>query len=219
MKKVFAINGSPRANGNTKFLLESFIKGAETNNADIKQYNANDLDIKNCTGCLRCNLIKKCSLRNDDWNKISTEILESDIIVFASPVYFHHFPAPVKTILDRFRSFIKVQITEESIKHTPWHEWNKDFVLILSMGSSDVIDAEPIIELFEYITDILGPNNKLHVITANRLAVNKLITMNQNELETLYKKLEIPVRLAKKDAEINSKTLTKAFDLAKNLSY
>lgn len=218
MKRVFAINGSPRANGNTKFLLESFLQGAEQNNSEIKQYKAGELNIKNCTGCLRCNMIKKCSLRDDDWAKISQEILESDVIVFASPVYFHHFPAPVKTILDRFRSFIKVQITEESIKHTPWQKWNKDFVLLLSMGSSDVSDAKPIIELFEYIKEILGPNNKLHVLTSTRLAVNKQITMNESELEMLYRKLDIPVHLAKIDAEINSINLIKAFDLAKRLS-
>lgn len=219
MKKVFALNGSPRANGNTKFLLKSFIKGAETNNADIKQYNAIDLDIKNCTGCLRCNLIKKCSLRNDDWEMISQDILDSDVIVFASPVYFHHFPAPVKAILDRFRSFINVQITEESIKHTPWQEWNKDFVLLLSMGSSDVVDAKPIIELFEYITDILGPNNKLHVITARRLAVNKQVIMNQKDLELLYCKLHIPENLAADDAKKNNEKLTQCENLGVQLTY
>ncbi len=218
MKKIFAINGSPRPSGNTKFLLDAFLRGAEENSAKSTVYRANEINIKNCTGCLRCNLIKKCSIRDDDWENISRNILDSDIIVFASPVYFHHFPASVKAILDRFRSFIKVQITIESIKHEPWVEWKKDFVLILSMGSSDSIDAKPIIDLFEYISSILGPNNKLHVITATRLAVNKQINMQSQELEDLYSKLHIPVELAKTDSNLNKKRLMECYELGNKLS-
>jgi multimeric flavodoxin WrbA len=218
MKKIFAINGSPRPLGNTKFLLDSFLNGADDNNAKATVYLSNEINIKNCTGCLRCNLIKRCSIKNDDWEDISRNILDSDIVVFASPVYFHHFPASAKAIIDRFRSFIKVQITEESIKHEPWVEWKKDFVLILSMGSSDEIDAKPIIDLFEYITKILGPNNKLHVITATRLAVNKQINMQSQELEDLYRKLHIPVKLAKPDSNLNKERLIECYKLGNKLS-
>lgn len=218
MKKIFAINGSPRANSNSGLLLDSFLDGAKKNHASIIQYEANKLNIKNCTGCLRCNLIKRCSLRDDDWEKISSEILGSDVIVFASPVYFHHFPAGVKTIIDRFRSFINVQITEKSIIHTPWQEWKKDFVLLLSMGSSDPVDAKPIIELFEFMIDVLGPENRLHAIQCTRLAVRRQIKMTREELEVLYPKLQIPVKLAEEDVVRNAAYLRKASELGRELT-
>ncbi|PLW92236.1 MAG: hypothetical protein C0592_11680 [Marinilabiliales bacterium] len=218
MKKIFAINGSPRANSNSGLLLDSFLNGATKSHAGITQYRTNELNIKNCTGCLRCNLIKRCSLRDDDWEKISHEMQASDVIVFASPVYFHHFPAGVKTIIDRFRSFINVQITEESIIHTPWHEWKKDFVLLLSMGSSDPVDAKPIIELFEFMIEVLGPESRLHVIAGTRLAVSRQITMTREELEVLYPKLQIPVELAEKDAAVNKQILTTANELGAQLA-
>ncbi|MDD3722866.1 MAG: hypothetical protein PHW92_10360, partial [Lutibacter sp.] len=69
MKKVFTINGSPRHNGNSGILLDAFIKGSEQNDVELISYNAKDLNISGCTGCLRCNLIKRCSIRNDDWEK------------------------------------------------------------------------------------------------------------------------------------------------------
>jgi hypothetical protein len=73
--------------------------------------------------------------------------------------------------LDRFRPFNHVQITETGLEHTPWQEWKKDFVLLLTMGSPDPSDAKPVIDLFDFVKSILGHGNKLHVITATRVAV------------------------------------------------
>jgi hypothetical protein len=184
-------------------MLDAFLEGAAKNNSQIEKYDINKLNIKACTGCLRCNLIKSCSIRNDDWSLVSKSILDADVLVFAGPVYFHHFPGSVKVLLDRFRSFINVKITQESLIHTAWHNWQKDFVLLLSMGSSDSADAKPIIELFEFMCEILGSQNKLHVITATRLAVSKQISFNATELQELYKKLGLPQELAINDADRN----------------
>lgn len=218
MKNVFILNGSPRPSGNTSYLIEYFKSGAEKNKAFLQVANANELNLAFCNGCLRCNLIKRCSIKTDDWPEMSDKILQSDILVFASPVYFHHFPASVKAILDRFRSFVKVTITEDSLDHQAWTEWDKDFVLLLTMGSSDDRDAQPIIELFDYMVNMLGINNRLHIITATRLAVIHQINKNQEELEKLYKKLQLPVELAKNDVAENRLSIGKAYQLGYNLT-
>jgi hypothetical protein len=218
MKKVFAINGSPRHNGNSGILLDAFLKGTMQNDVELISYKAKDLNIYGCTGCLRCNLIKRCAIRNDDWEKISAEIIASDVIVIASPVYFHHFPASVKSIVDRFRSFIKVTITEKSIEHIPWTNWEKDFVLLLPMGSSDSVDAKPIVELFEFMTEILGTANKLHVVTATRLGVSAQISFGKEQLEELYKKIQFPICLAENDYIKNQRILNECFELGNRLT-
>ena len=151
MKKIVAFNGSARVNGNTHFLLKSFLEGAEKSGAEIEKVNAHEINLDYCTGCLRCNLIKRCSIRGDEWNELSAKILESDVLVFATPIYFHHVSGQLKKIIDRFRSFVHVQITESGLKHTPHLEWDKDFVLLMSLGSSSDADAKPVIELFKYI--------------------------------------------------------------------
>jgi len=218
MKKVLALNGSPRRTGNTSSLLNYFLKGVSVNTGNFQEKVVHDLNIEYCKGCLRCNLIGRCSLRDDDWAGLSREILESDVLVFASPVYFHHVSAPLKAIIDRFRSFVKVQITESGLQHTPWQEWNKDFVLLLSMGSSDQSEARAIIELFEFMTSILGSGNKLHVISATRLAVIRQVEKTTDELKILYPKLNLPERLALKDYKKNQEILGACFNLGESLT-
>jgi len=218
MKKVLVLDGSTRKQGNTSILIEHFLNGAKNNTDQIDHVIAQDLKIDYCNGCLRCNLIKRCSISGDDWNELSQKIAEADVLVFASPIYFHYVSAPLKKIIDRFRSLVHVQITEQAVKHTPWQKWNKDFVLLLSMGSSDDIDAQPVVDLFEYMKEVMGEENRLHVIKATRLAVIKQISKPEDELSQLYTKLSIPEKLAKNDAIKNQKILNTCFDLGNKLS-
>ena len=218
MKNILAISGSPRKNSNSTILMENFIKGAKDGNANIIIRDINDLNIKPCTGCLRCNLVKKCTLRNDDWELLKDEILNSDILVFAAPVYFHHLPGPLKTLIDRFRSFVHVQITETGLVHTPHTNWNKKFVLLLTMGSGDIQDAEPIKDLFEFLTNTLGENNELFIKCGTRLAVAGQLIKSEYELESLYEKLGLGFELADKDFLRNRELIDECFDLGKDLS-
>ena len=218
MKKVLVLDGSTRKQGNTSILIEHFLNGAKSNTDQIEHVIAKDLKIEYCNGCLRCNLIKRCSISGDDWADLSQKITEADVLVFASPIYFHYVTSPLKLIIDRFRSLVHVQITEQAVKHTPWQKWNKDFVLLLSMGSSDHIDAQPVVDLFEYMKEVMGEENRLHVIKATRLAMIKQITKNEDELHQLYTKLNIPEHLAKNDVIKNHKILENCFELGKNLT-
>ncbi|UCH13027.1 MAG: flavodoxin family protein [Bacteroidales bacterium] len=218
MKKVLALNGSMRRNGNTSILLRHFLNGAGNSTGAVEEIIAHDINLEYCRGCLRCNLIGKCSVNDDDWVEISSKILDADVIVFASPIYFHHITASLKKVIERFRSFVHVQITETGLKHTPREEWNKDFVLLLCMGSSDVSDSDPVIELFKYIKSILGPKNRLHIITATRLAVVNQVSKTEAELEKLYPKLNLPANLAKEDYRKNQKVIKQCFELGKGLA-
>ncbi|MFK5949402.1 MAG: flavodoxin family protein [Methylococcales bacterium] len=218
MKKILILDGSTRKMGNTSILLHHFIDGAKNNTENIEQVQAKNIDIKYCNGCLRCNLIKRCSIRDDDWVDLSEKIDEADILVFASPIYFHYVSAPLKNIIDRFRSFIHVQITETGLIHTPFKKWNKDFVLLLSMGSSDDSDAQPVIDLFEYMKEVLGDENRLHVIKATRLAVIKQVQKTEKELKELYPKLQLDENLAENDFIKNREVLSQCFELGKKLS-
>ena len=218
MKKVLTFNGSPRKQGNTSLLLQHFHDGVKQHTNLVEEINTHDIELKYCCGCLRCNILGKCATTGDDWENISKKIHEADVLVFATPIYFHHVTAPLKMLIDRFRSFIHVQITETGLIHTPHKKWNKDFVLLLCMGSSDAKDAKPVIDLFNYMTSILGSENKLHVITATRLAVVKQVIKNEEELKLLYSKLKLPVHLAKEDAKQNKEILKQCFQLGKILT-
>lgn len=216
--RILAFNGSPRPTGNSAHLLDRFAAGTAKNGVTTEVIHPHTLNLKPCTGCLRCNVLKRCSIRDDDWTWLNEKILAADVLVFASPVYFHHLPAPLKSVIDRFRSFIHVAVTETGLAHTPWTEWKKSFVLILSMGSSDDRDAAPVEDLFRFMTSILGPGNRLHTLKATRLAVTKQVVRSREELAQLYEKMQLPALLADKDYERNRELLRQCEALGERLS-
>jgi NAD(P)H-dependent FMN reductase len=215
--KVLAFNGSPRKKGNTSLLLSELLRGVRDAGGQSESLVAQDLNLKYCTGCLRCNVLRRCALSGDDWQALSEKILAADALVFASPVYFHHLTSPLKKIIDRFRSLIKVQITQESIRHTPWTPWDKHFVLLLCMGSSDSADAQPVIELFKFMTGILGHDNTLEVISGTRLAVAGQVARPADDLADLYEKLGLPATLAVDDSRRNRELLQRCYDAGRRL--
>ena len=101
MKQVFAFNGSPRKKGNSTIMLQYFLDGVNDASGTSEVVQADEIHLEYCKGCLRCNVLGRCSNENDDWKSMSEEILNSDVIVFASPIYFHHLTASLKKIIDR----------------------------------------------------------------------------------------------------------------------
>jgi hypothetical protein len=110
-----------------------------------------------------------------------------------------------------------VRITEDGLHHTPWHQWRKQFVLLLCSGSPNSADAQPVIDLFTFITRALGEENTLLPIVATRLAVVKQVTMTEEELHILYDKLELPAHLVKEDYLRNQKLLQRCYGIGKEL--
>jgi multimeric flavodoxin WrbA len=104
MKTILGIMGSPRRNGNTHILLSKILEGAEAEGARGDILFLNDLVIQECNGCHACWQGKECS-KDDDMNGIYPRIIESDGIVFGTPVYWYGPTALMKGFIDRFVFF------------------------------------------------------------------------------------------------------------------
>ena len=215
--KILAINGSPRRNGNTATLLAELRRGAEENGALYEELTADQVNLEYCTGCLRCNLIKRCAIKNDDWPTLSEKILNADALVVGSPVYFHHVTAPLKKIIDRFRSFMHVQMTETGLVHTPWQQWEKHFVLILSLGNQVTDDALPVEDLMKFITRTLGPRNHLTTIIGLGLGKSNQLRMTEDQLQEYYTKINLPIHLAAPHYRRNQELLEECYRLGKRM--
>lgn len=209
---------APGGGGNSTILLEAVKEGVLAGGGEWAQYDTERMNLKSCRGCLRCNLFRRCVIKGDDWTDLSAEILAADGLVFASPVYFHHVTSSMKKLLDRFRSFIHVQITETGLIHTPWVEWEKRFVLLMTLGAPTEEDAEPVKTLFSFIGETLGEGNRLETLIATRLATAGQIRFSLKELEELYPKLKLPVELAEGDWRRNRDALEKAYKLGLGLA-
>ena len=98
--KVLGIFGSPRKGGNTERLLEETLKGAEKEGADVERLHIVRFHITPCTECLQCLEKGECVIQ-DDMQKIYPKLLESDIIILASPIFFYGITAWAKALVDR----------------------------------------------------------------------------------------------------------------------
>lgn len=212
--RSLVISGSPRVNGNTAAMAAAFSRGA-ADAGMVETFDAVTADIRPCRGCLRCNLIKRCAINGDAWDGLSQSIQEADAVVFATPIYFHHVSAPMKAVLDRFRSFVHVRITETGTEYSPHAPWKKRIILLAAMGSSDRADAAPVIDLLSFMTRMLGEGNSFTSVCATRLAVNRQIMMGAQELTQLYRKLGLPSALAADDAAKNAAALERCCRLGK----
>jgi multimeric flavodoxin WrbA len=101
--KITAIIGSPRKDGNCNILVDEAIKGAEENGAEVTKYYLDDLKIEPCHACGHCGNGIDCKTI-DDATEVINQILESDNIIFATPIYYGYMTAQAKTLIDRFYS-------------------------------------------------------------------------------------------------------------------
>ena len=101
MKKIIAIMGSPRKNGNTHLLLSRMIEGVQEAGGTGEIISLVDYKIYDCDGCHTCWKGNACS-KNDDMNGLYLKINECDVIIFGTPVYWYGPTAIMKAFLDRF---------------------------------------------------------------------------------------------------------------------
>ena len=101
--KAIAICGSPRVNGNTELLLSRFLDRLSENNIDTELIKLAGKKLATCQACGMCykNKDKKCVISNDDFQPIFDKMLEADIIILGSPVYFSSATAEITALMDR----------------------------------------------------------------------------------------------------------------------
>ena len=100
MKKCLIVNGSPKTNGNTYYLINEFIKNYKYTIEVINAFDiGNKKGISSCIDCGGCLKQKFCVL-DDDFKKITQD--DYDLILIASPIYQSNLPGPMLNIVNRF---------------------------------------------------------------------------------------------------------------------
>ena len=102
-KKVLIISGSPNKYGNSDLLCEEFKRGAVEAGNDVEKIFLREKKIGYCVACQYCKrdgASGPCAIK-DDMAAILEKMVEADVIVMASPVYFYGIDAQLKTVIDR----------------------------------------------------------------------------------------------------------------------
>ena len=99
-KKVLLLSSSPRRGGNSDMLCDQFMLGAEAAGNQTEKIFLKDKNINYCLGCGACQKTGSC-VQKDDMKEIMDKMVDADVIVMATPVYFYSMSAQMKTLIDR----------------------------------------------------------------------------------------------------------------------
>ena len=101
--KAVAICGSPRKNGNTESLLRRCLEKLDAKGIATEFIPLAGKTVKPCTACRTCHktLDRTCAIKDDDFHAVFSKMIEADIIVVGSPVYFGSATPETMALLDR----------------------------------------------------------------------------------------------------------------------
>lgn len=100
-KKILILSGSPRKGGNSDLLCDEFLRGATDAGNEVEKIFVSGKNIGYCRACYYCKSHSgQCAVK-DDMSEVLQKMLDADIIVMATPVYFYSINAQLKTVIDR----------------------------------------------------------------------------------------------------------------------
>ena len=122
---VLAISSSPRLHGNSDLLCDQFLKGAAEAGHTTEKIRLAEMTIHPCSACDGCQPSGAC-VKQDDMADILQKVIDADVIVLATPVYFYSMSAQMKLFIDRcFPRFQEIRNKEFTFIVTaaaPQHE-------------------------------------------------------------------------------------------------
>ena len=141
--KILVLTGSPRKNGNSATLADSFIRGAKEAGHSIERFDAAFKKVHPCIACNSCGMDGPCVFK-DDFEFVRRHIIEVDCVVFATPMYYFGISAQLKAVIDRFYAI------NGSI-HVP-----KKAVLLMTYANTAASEAVPIKSHYDVLLKYLG---------------------------------------------------------------
>lgn len=142
--KILVLNGSPRPHGNTAAMVDAFVEGAKEQKHDITVIPVCQKKIAGCLACEYCHTKGngRC-IQKDDMQDIYPILDEAEMIVLASPIYYHSFTGQLQCVINRIYALNKPKNLKKA-------------ALIMSSGSDHVYCGA----IYEYQNSFL---NYLHL--------------------------------------------------------
>lgn len=131
MPRVVCLLGSPRANGSSDRLADRFCSAAEAAGAEVVTHALRDLRYQGhmppADGLYEP--------AEDDLDPVLSDILETDVLVLATPIYFCDMTGLMKQALDRFDVFLTEDAEPGRLRSKLGHD--KTLVLIQVQGNNE----------------------------------------------------------------------------------
>ncbi len=151
--KIVAVYGSPRRNGNTATLLQKAVEGARDGGAEVEEIVLRDLKMSPCLEIYGCKNAGECQLK-DDFQTARNQILASQGLMLASPVFFYTVSAHTKILMDRFQSlWVKKYWIDETRKGQPNTQRKGLFIAVGATKGKKLFDG--ILLSLKYFFDVI----------------------------------------------------------------
>lgn len=101
--KVLSLLGSGRKKGNTSTVLEWVETELQAMGHEIERIHLPSKQINGCLGCGQCKTVadRPGCVQRDDGLSVIEQMVESDAVIYASPLYYWGFTAHMKALIDR----------------------------------------------------------------------------------------------------------------------
>ncbi|MBP2639805.1 MAG: NADPH-dependent reductase [Firmicutes bacterium] len=158
MKKVVALMGSPRKNGNTATIIGEILKGAQDAGAETNLFNLIDMNIKPCVACYYCRQHEGCAVK-DDMQAVYEAIKNADAVIMGSPVYMFQVTGQMKMLMDRLYPLLSGENGSYALRYG-----KKQTVTVYSQGADDSNYFQEYFIYNQKVLDMLGLEAVDHVL-------------------------------------------------------
>lgn len=106
--EILVLNGSPRPHGNTSTMVEAFTDGAQQSGHKVRVVNVCQKKITGCLACEYCHTSGNgVCIQKDDMQEVYPLLEEAEMIVLASPIYYHSFTGQLQCAINRIYALDK----------------------------------------------------------------------------------------------------------------
>jgi FMN-dependent NADH-azoreductase len=157
--KVLALNSSPRSGGQSKteLMLTHLVKGMQAAGAQVQMVHLREKTVRHCVGCFTCwtKTPGICIHKDDMTKELYPRWLESDLVVYATPLYHFHMNAVMKAFIERTLPCLEPFFQEgEERTHHPLRTRHPQMVFLSVAGfpEEQVFD-----QLSAWVNSVYGP--------------------------------------------------------------
>lgn len=154
--KVFALNSSPRPEGQSKtdLLLRHLLDGMRAAGAYVESINLRDKEVKYCLGCYTCwtRTPGGCVHWDDMTRELLPKWLQADLAVYATPLYHYSVNASLKAFIERTLPTVEpfFEIHDGRMVH-PVRFRNPGIVVLSVAGMPDTAHFDQLSAYMQYL--------------------------------------------------------------------
>ena len=175
--KITMLVGSSRRGGNSELLADFVIRDIEHEKVYIKDLHIRPIeDLRHTTNGFQA--------VNDDYDRVVEVIMKSDVLIFATPIYWYSMSGLMKNMIDRLSQAIR----DERYPNLKEH-FKKILSIVVAVGGDEPkIKGLPLIQQFQYTFEflnmpffsyIIGEANRPKDILKDSLALSQAAWLNE----------------------------------------